>query len=156
MRYTYIQFNPVRPSDSIWCQRSGSSMVQAMACRLFHYNDVKMSVMASQITSLAIVYSTVYSGTDERKHQRTASLAFVRGIQQWPVNSPHKSSVTQKKFLFDHVIMSALYCYLNDYRLIISWTYRRHIWMKSLSKFGHFRFREFNWKCRRPFMLRDV
>ena len=45
-----------------------------------HYNDVIMSVMASQITSLTIGYSTVYSGTDERKHQSSASLAFVRGI----------------------------------------------------------------------------
>ena len=37
--------------------------------------------MASQITSLAIVYLTVYSGADQRKHQCSASLAFVRGIQ---------------------------------------------------------------------------
>ena len=46
-------------------------------CR--HYNDVIMNAMAFQITSLTIVYSTVYSGTDERKHQSSASLAFVRG-----------------------------------------------------------------------------
>ena len=38
-----------------------------------------MSLMASQITSLTIVYSTVYSGADQRKHQRSASLAFVTG-----------------------------------------------------------------------------
>ena len=37
-----------------------------------------MSSMVSQITSLTIVYSTVYSGTDERKYQSSASLAFVR------------------------------------------------------------------------------
>ena len=43
-----------------------------------HYNDVIMSTMASQITSLTIVYSTVYSGADQRKHQRSASLAFMR------------------------------------------------------------------------------
>ena len=43
-----------------------------------------------QITSLTIVYSTVYSGADQRKHQSPASLAFVRGIRRWPVNSPHK------------------------------------------------------------------
>ena len=43
-----------------------------------------MSMMASQITSLLIVYSAVYSGTDERKHQSSASLAFVRGINRWP------------------------------------------------------------------------
>ena len=47
-----------------------------------------MSVMASQITSLAVVDSSVYSGADERKHQRSASLAFVRGIHGWLVNLP--------------------------------------------------------------------
>ena len=36
--------------------------------------------MASQITSLTIVYSTVYSDADQRKHQSSASLAFVREI----------------------------------------------------------------------------
>ena len=57
---------------------------------MFHYNDVIMSVMASQITSLMIVYSVVYSGTEERKHQSCASLALVREIHRWPVNSRHK------------------------------------------------------------------
>ena len=70
-----------------------------------HYDDVTMSLVASQITSLTIVYSTVYSGADLRKHQSSASLAFVRGIQQGPVNSPHKWPVTRKKFPFDDVIM---------------------------------------------------
>ena len=51
-----------------------------------HYNDVIMSAMASQITSFTIVYSTVYSGTDQRKHQSSASLAFVRGIHRSPWN----------------------------------------------------------------------
>ena len=54
-----------------------------------HYNDVIMSMTASQITSLTVVYSTVYSGTDQRKHQGSTTLAFVKGIHQWPVNSPH-------------------------------------------------------------------
>ena len=65
-----------------------------------------MSVIASQITSLAIVYSTVYSGADQRKHQRSASLAFVRGVHRGPVNSPHKWPVTRKMFPFDEVIIS--------------------------------------------------
>ena len=52
-----------------------------------------------------IVYSTVYSGTDHRKHQSSTSLAFVRGIHRWPVNSPHKWPVTRKMFPFDDVIM---------------------------------------------------
>ena len=50
--------------------------------------------MASQITSLIIVYSTIYSG-GQRKHQSSASLAFVWGIHRWPVNSPHKWPVTR-------------------------------------------------------------
>ena len=65
-----------------------------------------MSAMASQITSLTIVYSTVYLGTDERKHESSASLAIVRGIHRWPVNSPHERPVTRKMFPFDDVIMS--------------------------------------------------
>ena len=54
-------------------------------CRIsyhFHYSDFIMGVMASQITSLPIVFLTVYSGADQRKHQSSASLAFVRGIHQ--------------------------------------------------------------------------
>ena len=70
-----------------------------------HYGDVVMSMMASQITSLTIVYSTIYSGADQIKHQSSASLAFVRGIHRSPVNSPHKWPVTQKMFPFDDVIM---------------------------------------------------
>ena len=60
-----------------------------------------MSAMEYQITSLTMVYSTVYSGADQRKHQSPASLAFVRGIHGWPVNSPHKGPVTRNMFLFD-------------------------------------------------------
>ena len=67
--------------------------------------DVIMSTVAYQITSLAIVYSTVYSDVDQGKHQSSASLAFVRGIHRVPVNFPHKWPVTRKMFLFDDVIM---------------------------------------------------
>ena len=73
---------------------------------VFHYDDVIMSAMASQITSLMIVYSTVYSDADQRKHQSSASLAFVRGIHRWPVNSPHKWPVTRKMLSFHDVIVS--------------------------------------------------
>ena len=69
------------------------------------YNDVKMSAMASQIASLTIVYSSVYSGANQRKYQSPASLAFVRGIHQWPVNSPHKRTIMVKMFPFDEVNM---------------------------------------------------
>ena len=63
------------------------------------------SVSSSEITSLTIVYSTVYLGTDERKHQSSASLAFVGKIHRSPVNCPHKGPVTRKIFPFDDVII---------------------------------------------------
>ena len=64
-----------------------------------------MSKMESQITILTIVYSTIYSSTNQKKHQSSASLAFVRGIHRGPVNSPHKGPVTRKMFPFDDIIM---------------------------------------------------
>ena len=68
-----------------------------------------MTTIASQITSLTIVYSTVYSDADQRKHQSSVSLAFVLGIHRGPVNSPHKWPVTRKMFPFDDVIMCNVY-----------------------------------------------
>ena len=47
-----------------------------------HYGGVIMTTIASQITSLTVVYSTVYSDADQRKHQSSASLAFVWGIHR--------------------------------------------------------------------------
>ena len=69
----------------------------------WHYSDVIMGgAISSRIT---IVYSTVYSGANQRKHRGSESLAFVRGIHRWLVNSPHKGPVTRKMFPFDDVIM---------------------------------------------------
>ena len=70
-----------------------------------HYCDAIMGANASQITSLTIVFSTMYSDADQRKHQSSASLAFVRGTHRGPVNSPHKGPVALKKFPFGDVIM---------------------------------------------------
>ena len=67
-----------------------------------------MGMVAFQITSLTIVYSTVYSDADKRKHQSYASLVFVRGIHRGEVNSPQKGPVTQIMFPFDDVIMVKL------------------------------------------------
>ena len=61
--------------------------------------------LITMITSISIVCSTVCSGTDERKHQSSASLCFVKGIHQWPMDSPHKGPVMWKMFPFDDVIM---------------------------------------------------
>ena len=71
-----------------------------------HYNDVIMSAMASQIIGICMVCSNFNSDADQRKHRSSASLAFVRGIHRWPVNSPHKSPVTQKMF-FVHLMTSS-------------------------------------------------
>ena len=68
-----------------------------------------MGTIASQITSLTIVYSTVYSDEDQRKHQSSTSMAFVWGIYRVPVNSPYKWPVTRKMFSFDDVIMMSPY-----------------------------------------------
>ena len=70
-----------------------------------HYDDLIMTMLASQITSLTVVYSIVYSGVNQRKHQSSASLAFVREIHRGPVNFPHKWPITRKMFPFDDVIM---------------------------------------------------
>ena len=71
----------------------------------YHYNDIIMSAMASQMTSLTIVYWAVYSGADQRKHQSFTSLAFVWGNHRWPVNSLQKGPVTRRVFPFDDIIM---------------------------------------------------
>ena len=81
--------------DRFVCRKKNSS----------HYDDVIMGAISSQITSLTIVFSTVYLDTDQRKHQSSASRAFVRGIHRRPVDSPHKWPVTRKMFPFDDVIM---------------------------------------------------
>ena len=72
---------------------------------IYHYSYVTMSAIASQITGVSVVYSIGGSGPDQRNHQSSASLAFVRGIHRWPVNSPHKGPVTRKMFPFHDVIM---------------------------------------------------
>ena len=72
-----------------------------------YYSDVIISAMVSEITGVSN-YSTVCWGVDQRKHQDSASLTFVRGIHRWPVNSPHKGPATRKNFPFADVIMH--YC----------------------------------------------
>ena len=103
--YTY------RPICNTWLSASRVKEACILLPLLFDINswpldnDVIMSTMASQNTILTIVYSTVYSGTDQRKHESSSSLAFVRGIHRCPVNSPHKWPVTRKMFPFDDVFM---------------------------------------------------
>ena len=66
-----------------------------------HYSDVIMSVTASQITRVSTVCLTVCLGSDQRKHQSSSSLSFVRGIYRWPEDSTQKGPVRPKMFPFD-------------------------------------------------------
>ena len=84
--------------------------IQFQSYMKYHYCDVIMIAMVSHITRFSIVYSAVCLGADQRKHQSSVLLAFVRWIHQWPVNSPHKGPVTRKMFPFDDVIMCILFC----------------------------------------------
>ena len=88
-------------------------------------SDIIMGSMASQITSLTIVSSTVCSGVNQRKQQSSASLAFMRGIHRWSVNSPHKWPATRKIFPFDDVIMKWYQTIIRDWpshALIENWS----------------------------------
>ena len=93
--------------EILFIEHEYNSGISRVTC-VFHYNDVIMGAMASQINSLTIDYSTIYSDADQRKHQSSASLAFVRGIHRSLVNSPHKWLVTRKIFPFDDVIMNTI------------------------------------------------
>ena len=109
----------------IWSCWQEENAVPIIIDVMFYYSDVIMSAVESQITSILIVCSTICSGADQRKHQSSASLAFVRGIHWWPVNSPHKGPVTRKMLPFDDVIMCILcvamvsntLCFINTLRL---------------------------------------
>ena len=115
----FVMFSLLHPEQSNYCPCASE------VSKTDHYNDVMNGAMSSQITSLTFVYSTVYSDADQRKHQSSASLAFVRGIHRGPVNSPHKWPVTRKMFPFDDVIMcgcNKVGPQHNDSRGYISWS----------------------------------
>ena len=93
--WTYHSIMWVRIRSHLWCQcktwvsfhfwlqlENGYANHKALPKRLLHYADVIMTKMASQITSLAVVYSTVYSDADQIKHQSSVSLAFVWRIHR--------------------------------------------------------------------------
>ena len=108
---TYMMIQEIMSLTTHRCcvtfQASGTcSHVSRRTWLSVHYGDVIMGAIASQITSLTIVYSSVYSDADQRKYQSSAPLAFVRGIHRRPVNSPHKWPVTRKCF---HLMTSSWY-----------------------------------------------
>ena len=73
-------------------------MLNVSRVKITHYCHVITGAMSSQITSLTSVYLTVYLSAYQRKYQSSASLAFVRGIHRWTVNSPHKCQWRGKCF----------------------------------------------------------
>ena len=86
-------------------RRNPRCLITTFLSNVIHYSDVMMSTIATQITGVSNVCLTVSSSADQRKHQSSASLAFVGGIHKWPLDSPHKGPVTRKMFPFDDVIM---------------------------------------------------
>ena len=106
-----------------------------------HYSEIIMGWTAPQITSLTIVSQPFIQGADQTNHQSSASLAFVREIHQWPMNSPHKGSVTRKMFPFDDVIM-----YINIY--IYMQTRWWPSWLIYGNQLGHHRV--YRWPGRSP------
>ena len=112
-----IQINCARniASNYLSQQQPDSSFTTVLNVRFFPVKYVinsgvqPLSNWHNQVTygmeNGTIVFLTVYSDADQRKHQSSVSLAFVRGIHRGPVNSPHKWPVTRKMFPFDDVIM---------------------------------------------------
>ena len=96
------------------------SMIMLLAHDL-HYNDVIMGAIASYITSLTIVCSTVYSSAGQRKHQSSASLAFVRGNHWGPVNSPHKCFHLMTSSCIRRVVCRLIRCNITSCLLRLMW-----------------------------------
>ena len=89
-----------------------------------HYSGIIISSMASQITGISVVYSTICSGAHKRKHQSSASLTFVKEIHRWPGTSPHKGPETRKMIPFDEVIMICILLYHALWLYCSLWTIR--------------------------------
>ena len=105
-----------------------------------HYIDVIMTTMASQITSITVVYSIVFSGADKKKTSKLRVTGLCAGNSPGPVNSPHKEPVTRKIFPFDDVIMYRVQSTPDDGVEALSGRNRLTICtlrMKSISTFGN-------------------
>ena len=118
-----IDFSYIKICQS--CFLKVSVLLYSFAGKTYHS---KHWCDASQITSLMIVYSTVYSDADQIKHQSSASLAFVQGIHRWPVNSPRKWPVTWKMFPFDDIMMMSCHAgFILENKNII-WYFLSFLW----------------------------
>ena len=65
-----------------------------------------MPTLSSLVATQVVDMTTLAANDEIYHHQSSVSLAFVRGIQWWPVNSPHKCPVTRQMFPFDDIIMN--------------------------------------------------
>ena len=111
-----------------WYLRRHESHVMSLYWNMFwacHYSDIIMSVMASQVTCVSIVCPTVCSGSDHRKHQSSASLAFASGIDRWPVDSQRASSAKNGSILMTSSCQMMYHCH----------TYVISTWINIKSKY---------------------
>ena len=117
------KFLRIRANDvELWCFRSCwlKKLFKTNNRITAHYGDVIMGAIASQITSLTIVYSTVYSDADQRKHQSSASLAFVWRIHPGTGAFPAQMAKNAENVSIwrrHHVIWCAItlmQCYCDD------------------------------------------
>ena len=82
----------------------------------YHYGDVIMGAIASQITSLTLVYSTFYSDAHQRKHQSSASLAFVRGIHRG-LPAQMASNAENVSICWRHHVIQNMGKYITEYSM---------------------------------------
>ena len=107
-----------------------------------HYNDVIMITIASQITSLTVVYSTVYSNADQRKHQSSASLAFVWGIHRDRWIPRTKGQLRGKCFHLMTSSCSHIVQWITERICLIVLTHlTKYIWQ------AYYKFNVFRWVC---------
>ena len=112
VQWVKVTWHPnIQSINSTWRPRPHRVWVLGKSTYM-HYTDIIMRTVVTQITSVSIVYISVCSGPDQRKHPTPTSLAFVRGIHRWPVNSSHKGSVTWKMSPFDDVIMVVVFRFI--------------------------------------------
>ena len=116
----------------------------------YHYSAVIMGTMASQITSLTIVYSTVNSAPIKENIKAPHHWPSWGEFTGWPVNSPHKGPVTRKMLPFHDVIMKLVWDGCHSTALVkkstlaelIAWCsqttshYLSQCWPRSMSSYG--------------------
>ena len=140
--YIYAASYSAWQSWSVWYTETIHPGKETSGCAIYHYSDVIMSTIASLITSLAVVYSTVYSDADQRKHHSSASLAFVWGIHRDRWIPRTKGQLRGKCF---HLMTSSCterrFCGACCTQLLVSWYFVR---LKAYISFK-IKYGEYNW-----------